>query len=247
MLNFRELFTTIVPPWLRRTNGGGLMYTIALHFDALVELVSAAVKLRHPGEYSYESLPLLSRERHIRQGHGESNASFAARLDLYLQSHKDRGGPYPMLEQIFARYRYSPDGPFPVHLIYTSGARFDMGVDGVITRDAASFGTGLGPEEWAHWWLVYEWPTVINDDGLWDDPGVWSDGGVWDSDLTADQVTDLRLIPSEWNSGHCKGHLIVLSPGEALWDAPIELWDDTPGAGTWDDGSAADPIQVEIE
>jgi hypothetical protein len=245
VLNFRELVATITPPWLRRRNGGRILYVIALHFDALIELVTAAIKLRLPGAYSYETLPQLSRERGIRQGLGESDHSFALRLNHYLWTHRDRGGPYPMLEQIFARYRYSDDGAFPVHLIYTSGARLDMGVDGAITRDAASFGAGLGPDEWAHWFLVYEWPNAIGADGVWDDPGTWGDGGVWDSDLTVAEVTDLRLIPTEWNNAYCKGHLILLAPGQALWDAPLEEWDGG-GSGTWDAG-ATDPVQVEIE
>jgi hypothetical protein len=246
VLNFRELVATVVPPWLRRRVGGALMYAFALHFDALAELVTAAVKLRFPGVYSAESLPLLSRERRIRQGLGESDASFAERMNTFLATHRDRGGPYPMLEQIFAHYRYSADGAFPVHLVYTSGARFDMGTDGVITRAAASFLTGLGADEWAHWWLIYEWPTTVHSDGLWGDAGAWGDGGVWGCDLTAVQVTDLRLIPAEWNNAHCKGHLILLSPGQALWGAPEETWGETVG-GTWGDGTATDPIQVEIE
>lgn len=246
MLNFRELLVTVVPPWLRRKNAGGILYSFALHFDALIELVSAAVKIRFPGVYSDESLPLLSRERRIRQGLGESNRSFALRLNPYLATHRDRGGPYPLLEQIYARYRYSDAGAFPVHLVYASGARFDMATDGTITRDAASFLTGLGPEDWAHWWLVYEWPTAIAADGTWADSGVYDDGGVWDSALTTAEAADLRLIPSEWNNEHCLGHLVLLSPGQALWDVPAEDWDEVP-LGTWGDGVAADPIQLEIE
>jgi hypothetical protein len=246
MLNFRELLSTIVPPWLRRRIGGGIMYAFALQFDALVELVAAAVKIRFPGVYSAESLPLLSRERGIRQGHGETDISFGKRLNAFLPAHKDRGGPYQLLEQIFARYRYSTNGAFPVHLVYTSGARFDMATDGTITRDALSFTVGLGPEDWAHWTLVYEWPVVVLADGIWDDPGFYDDGAVWDSELTVAETTDLRLIPTEWNNGHCKGHVVLLSPGQALWDVPPEDWDEVP-LGTWGDGTAAEPVQLEIE
>lgn len=246
MLNFRELVATVVPPWLRRKNGAGLLYALALHLDALIELVTAAVKIRFPAVYSEESLPLLSNERRIRQGIGESTQSFATRMNAFFLTHKDRGGPYQLLEQVFAHYRYAPAGPFPTHLVYTSGARFDMGTDGAITRDALSFTTGLGPDDWAHWWLVYEWPTTIDADGIWTDPGVYDDGGVWDSDLSVEAVTDFRLIPTEWNNAHCKGHLVVLSPGQALWDVPAEDWDEFP-LGTWDDGSSAALVQVEIE
>jgi hypothetical protein len=246
MATLRDQLSSVVPPWLRRSVGGRLLYAIALHFDALVELATIAIKIRFPGLYSYESLPSLSRERRIRRGLGETDASFAARLRGFFEAHRDRGGPYVLLEQIFARYRYSVDGAFPVHLMYTSGARFDLATDGAITRDVDTWGTGLGPEEWAHWWLVYEWPTTILNDGTWGDPGAWGDGGVWGSTLSVADVTDLRLIPTEWNNGYCKGHLVVLSPGQALWGVPDELWG-VPVGGMWGDGTAAEPIQVEIK
>lgn len=243
MLNFRELIVTLVPPWLRRGNAAGLLYAIALHFDALVDLVTAAIKLRLPGVYSYETLPHLSRERRIRRGIGESDASLATRQANYLEAHKDRGGPYPMLEQVRAHYATAP---FVVHLVYASGARFDMDAAGTVTRDAVSFVTGLGSEEWAHWWLVYEWPVEIASDGLWDDGADSWDAppGVWDSALTVAEVTDFRLIPTEWNNAHCKGHLVVLAPGQALWDVPVESWGAT--VETWDGGSV-DPVTLEIE
>ncbi len=244
MLNFRELIATIVPPWLRRRVGGGILYAIALHFDALIELVRAAVKIRFPGGYSAESLPLLSRERRIRQGLGESDFSFAQRLNMFLTTHKDRGGAYPLLEQVHARYKYSPNGPFPTLLVYPSGARFEMAADGTITRNAASFLTGLGPEEWAHWWLIYQWPGAVTDDGVWGDPGIWGDGLVWGSNLTGDEVTDLRLIPTEWSNAHSKGHLVLLSPGQALWGYPVEAWGE-PVGGLWGAGGVS--VQLEIE
>jgi hypothetical protein len=246
LLYYRDLVRTIVPTWFRRGIAGKLFYVIALYFDALIELVDAAVRIRFPGAYGTESLPYLSRERRIRQGLGESDTSFAGRLCSYLDAHKDRGGPYPLFEQVFAHYRDQPGGAFPAHLVYTSGARFDMTTSGTVTRDAATFLTGLGPDDWAHWWLVYEWPDVIGDDGLWDDAGDWADGGVWDSDLAPSVVTDLRLIPTEWNNGYCLGHLVLLSPGEALWDVPVEIWDASI-TDTWDDAGSADPVTVEIE
>jgi hypothetical protein len=243
-LNFRDLAKKISPAWLRTGIAEKLMYTIGLYFDALVELTDAAVRIRFPGDYGYESLPYLSRERGIRQGIGESNASFALRLNEWFETHKDRGGPYPMLEQIWHHYKDSPDGAFPVHLVYTSGARFDMGTDGVITRDADSFSTGLGPDDWAHWWLVYERPTPIADEGTWGDPGTWTDGGVWGSALSPEEVTDLRLIPTEWNNAYCLGHLVVLSPGQALWGVPEELWG---SGGTWGEGTDSALVTVDIE
>jgi hypothetical protein len=241
-LNYRDLILKIVPSWLRKGLAARVLYVIGLHFDLLIEMVVAAIKLRFPMVYSGSSLPNLSRERRIRRGIGESNESFGQRLEGWLDAHLDAGGPYALLEQVFAHYRYA--APFRVHLIYTSGARFILEATGEIVRDAASFTTGLGLDDWAHWWLVYEWPDDVEGEGTWGDPGVWGDGGVWGSTLAEAEVADIRLIPTEWNAGHCGGTIVLLSPGQALWGAPAELWG---AAGTWGDGSDGVSAEIAIE
>jgi hypothetical protein len=238
-LNFRDLAKEISPSWFRIGIALRLLYVFGLHFDLLIEKVVTALELRFPMLLNGSSLPYLNRERRIRQGLGETNAAYGARLEGWLDSHLDRGGPYPMLEQIYAHYRYAT--PFRVHLIYTSGARFILQTDGTIERDAASFTTGLGADEWAHWWLVYEWPEDVEGEGTWGDPGTWGDGGVWGSTLLETDITDIRLIPTEWNAGHCGGTIVLLSPGQALWGAPAELWG---AVGTWGDGT--DGVSAEI-
>jgi hypothetical protein len=85
-------------------------------------------------------------------------------------------------------------------------------------------------EEWSRWTLYYYWPDDVDDDDLWSASGTWGDGGVWNSDLTPQEVIDLRLIPKEWNAAHCFGSITLLTPS-------IELRDYPPG-GAWADAGA---------
>lgn len=221
---FRDAVRSISPSWLRGRILGGILYAIAAQMDGLADAAVAGVKQRFPGLVSYESLALIGRERRIRRGRAETDPVYASRLARWLDDHRRRGGPYAMLAQLFAHY--APDN-FAIDLYYRSGRRYRMDTAGTITRDALGRFTH---EDWAHWYLLYTWPDVVGSDGIWSDPGTWDDGYVWDFDLTVQYVTDVRLVPHEWNAAHCIGHVILLSPGSELWDFPAGLWSD---AGTW--------------
>ncbi len=239
-----------LPTWLNRFVGLRLLYAIALHCDAVLELFVRAVKLRYAGAYQvngftvYETLPLITREHVMIRGLHETDAQHAARLDGAWLAHADRGGPYQLLEQIWHHYRPSM---FVCDLVYASGAHWSMNpTTGVITQDFVTFETAFPGEQWARWTLIYRWPTTIDDDGLWDDAGTWDDGGIWDyslADLSAADVADLRAVPTAWNNAHCLGQILLLGPGEEIWDFPEAEWD--AGSDAWDSPGDA-PVVVEI-
>ena len=57
----------------------------------------------------------------------------------------------------------------------------------------------------------------------------WGDGQVWGSSLTPAEVTDLRLVPREWNAAHCFGEIVLLTDDVQLWGYPQSEWGE-PGA-----------------
>lgn len=237
LLTFRDTLRAKCPRWLQGGNAEKVLYAIGIQLDGLTEAVTAGVKLRFPGLYTDESLPQIGRDRRIRRGRAESAEIYATRLRRWLDDHPRRGGPYALLEQIHA---YFATSPFAVSLVYFSGRTFDMDADGVITRGDITWAPDAEPERWARWWLFYEWPETIASDGLWVDAGVWDDGGVWDSDLTVEEVAELRDLPREWNAAHANGKLVLLSGGVELWDYPEGTWDE-PG-GIW----GGSPVQLDI-
>ena len=58
---------------------------------------------------------------------------------------------------------------------------------------------------------------------------------MWDSNLSPDDVADIRNMPTPWNAAHCSGIVRVLSPGAELWDYPSGIWND---GGVWGDDSS---------
>jgi hypothetical protein len=206
---WRDALRELCPVWLRGQVGGSILFAAAAILDGLDDAVTTGVKFRYPGIVTTESLPLIGRERRIRRGRFETSEQYADRLIRWLDDHRRRGGPYAMLEQLFAHYQ--PNN-FAIELRYASGRQYLMDVSGVIVRGDVTWTPPGDPARWARWWLYYQWPTPIDDDGVWGDPGTWGDGGVWGSNLTAEEVRDIRLVPREWNAQHAIGRIVLISP-----------------------------------
>lgn len=216
---FRDTMRRISPPWLQNGNAERYLYAMAVQVDVLGEALIASLKLRFPGLYSEESLPLIGRERRIARGPNEPAASYATRLLRWLDDHQRRGGPHAMLAQLYAYY--APDN-FPVELVYRNGRRFALATDGTITQDDIPFPVDTAPEQWARWWLFcYLTP------------------GAAVPPLTEAELASYRLVPREWNAGHCLGTIVLFEPGGELWNYPQgHVWNEpglwnVPGATTY--------------
>lgn len=231
ILHFRDAASSAAPWWIARIESttGKMLWAGLVMLDGLVDAQVAAIKLRFPGLYSFETLPLIGRDRRIRRGPNESDEVYASRLPRWLDDHRRRGGPYALLEQV--RAYWAPDA-FDVELIYRTGRRFTMAAGESIVRDDVPFDYDTQPEKHARWWLFFFWPDGVDADGVWDDAGTWSDDGVWDSDLTIAEVENIRAIPHEWNNARCFGEVVLLSGDRELWDYPVGTWDDP---GDWED------------
>ena len=214
---FRDTMRLLSVPWLRRGYNEKLLYAIGLHADAFGDALVAGVKLRFPGVYSDESLPLIGRERRIRRGRTETTATYAVRLTRWLTDHRRRGGPYAMLAQLWAHYA---PANFVIELISRNRVRYTMSTTldpatgfGVVTRDTTSWTLdSITAAKWARWQLVFHWPNPVSASGHWDDdPELWdSPTTVWDSDLTPQEIEDIRLIPKEWNAAHTTGTVTLV-------------------------------------
>lgn len=203
---YRDRIRQISPPWLQNGLAEKILYALGLHVDGFGDALVAGVKLRFPGFYSDESLPYIGRERRIRRGRTESNANYAVRLTRWLVDHQRRGGPYALLAQLHAHY--APNN-FPIELVYQSGRRYSMNIDGQVTRDDIVWFPDAQTTKWARWWLFY----------LTDQFGT----------PTAAEVEDLKLIPREWNAAHCFGYVVLFPSGGELIDYPPGHLIDEPG------------------
>jgi hypothetical protein len=230
-VTFRDTVKRLCPRWLQGTNGEKLIYAMAIMLDGLIDATAAAIRYRFPGDYSPQSLPHCGRDRRMSRGRVETDDDYARRLASWLDAHAHRGGPPEMLRQL----RFYFGSAYTMAIVNYHGLRFSIDPSGVLTTDTLSdWLPDYDATHWARWWLFINWPTVAEDDGIWDDPGVWSDGGFWDSQLSDVQVRDLQVIPTEWNAKHILwGHIVLLhDPDTALWDYPPGLWDEV--GDTWE-------------
>ena len=218
VVTYRDTLRKISPPWLQIGTAEKVLYAIGVHIDGFADALVAGVKSRWPGLYSMESLPLIGRDRRIARGRYDTDQSYQTRLLRWLDDHRRRGGPYALLEQLYAHFH--PNN-FAIELVYQSGRTYSMDIDGVIVRDDLPFVApdGSPPEKWAQWWLFYDWPEPVGK-RIWGTANQYGDGSVWGSDLTPENVRDLRLVPREWNAMHSIGHLILRT---SLDDVPVSI------------------------
>jgi hypothetical protein len=240
VLTFRDTLRRRSPPWLQHGRAERVLYAIGVQLDAFADALVAGARLRFPGLYSDESLPLIGRERRIPRGRYELGSTYAARLTRWLIDHRRRGGPYALLAQLHAHY--APDN-FVAELVYRNGQRYTMDASGAVVRDEVDFlaeppqlwTPSTPPSQWAMWWLILDWPFAVADGGSWDeDPhgAAWADPtSVWNFDVTPDEVDDLRQVPRDWNAAHTIGRIVLLPLVPEAWNFPTDrFWNES---GRW--------------
>lgn len=232
-LTFRDRMLAFVPRWLRTGTAARILYAIALHFDVIADLFVEAVRKRFGQADAYDALPYIGADRKMFRGPNESDAQYSARLATWLDAHQLKGNPYVLLQQL---YLYYAPNNFQIDLVYaSSGLQFSIDVNGAITYSFTGWREPDGnTARWARWRLFFHWPTPVQNDGFWFSPGLWDDSGVWDSNLTVEQVAEIRTIPNAWNAGHALGLVMLFSGEIEFWDTPTGLWDDGLGL-TWND------------
>lgn len=223
LLTFRDAIRRVSPPWLQRGLAEKILYAFGVHADGFADALVAGAKQRFPGLYTFEALPVIGRERRIPRGRSESDASYASRLAGFLASHRLRGGPYALLQQLFL---YWAPANFPIDLVYYTGSpRYAMDVAGAVVRDLVTWAPDTNAAKWARWWLFYytdQWaltpPTMLEEQ-------------------------ELKLIPRQWNAAHPLGTIVLFATGAELWDwPPGHVWDES---GVWDTTGTVRFIEVD--
>lgn len=246
-----------MPPWLRRTNGRKLILGLGDPLDELAQNAADGVKMRFPtATVDADALAYTGRERRIDRGPGETAETYAGRLRIWLDSHRTRGGPYALLGQLFAFWRYALN--VPIDVVAYSGARCAMDVNGAIVRDIVDW-TADGSGDWAQDWIFFYTPAEIDLGELATEGGiVLVDelgeplAGTLDlagGTIPASLEEAFKLVPRTWTTAHLKRCTIVLLfEGSArLWDYPVPVptWDEWEATGaTWGDPS---PIVIVID
>lgn len=243
-----------MPPWLRRTHGKKLILGLGDPLDTWAQNAADGVKMRFPtATVDADALAYTGRERRIPRGPDEDAATYAARLRIWLDSHRTRGGAYALLGQLFAFWRATLN--VPIEVVAASGGRESMDTAGAITHDVVDW-TGGGDLSafWAQDWIFFHTPATL-DVAIVADTGDEIIAGTGDVIIGTIDLASLaggplpttiedafRLVPSTWRPAHLKRCTIVLlyGTGRVLGY----------GGGTLGDGyvlGADTPIQIVID
>lgn len=232
------------------------MESLGVPLESLVDSTVDGVELRFPDKDQPDALGYIGRERRIIRGVGEPDISFAARLRIWWDSHSIRGGPYALLDQLYAYFKDSLN--LPMQVVGNSGVRHSVDSAGVITRDSIVWnGDGEYPAKWARIWIMIPLPDATFPVQLTTESGdpVFTESGETlfvSADvfaLSAEAIQMICAVPREWSAAHIDEiHVVLLPPGTELWGyeadgTPVGTWadtDPTPGQ-IW---PVLDPIDI---
>lgn len=231
MQTFRDAIRRASPSWLTGYWGYRLLYAMAIQLDALGDAVTFGVKLRFPGVYSGESLPLIGRERGIVRGFDETDAAYTARLLRWLDALRRKGSPYELLRQLRG---YLTGHDVRIRVVNNGGAWYTQNVDGSTEYVlAANWNWDGSTAAWSRFWVILYPPAELwTRDGTWGDGSVWGDDGTtWGCTAPIEQAETIRGIVAEWSGAHSRCVNIIVSFDPAAFN-PTDTTPPLPD-GTW--------------
>jgi hypothetical protein len=217
---YRDWQMEVAPPWLRHPQDDGWHRAMGDAKDSLVELLRQGVKARFVTLAPPDALAALGQERGLLRLAGESDASFAGRIQAAWDSWQWAGTPFGLL--------------FVLKGMGFSGAA-------ILTPDREALGKGLMHEldgqdalvstplparkwfattelGWNHYELLLRPPL----------PAGWP---------VADESSEanvLRSVLTAWGSGHAKCNRVVVYSSGQLFGYPVRTFG---AAGTFDGGA----------
>lgn len=271
-MGIRDLVKSISPPWLigpgtpsvpLPANAGiaeRFMYSIAVGSDLLAQKATEAIQLRFPGYLNPTSLAQIGSDRVIARGIGETDASYAERLRLWLDTWRLAGTAWGVLQAIDA---YLPVRARTQSILAGAGySVWDIIAQG---QDPATAPTThhVTPPNW-YWdhlgYIQRRWLVIDHSDGAtaWVQPfgnfgggSTWgTNAGSWGLDALASIAPTLRGLVATWKSASTRYPWIMILIDESWGDWSAAYPDPTtlpdPSWETWSkiDASGARPARV---
>ena len=242
MRSLRSGLSRYVPPWLSARFAQGktaifrYLYAAATVADAVLEVSLQGLQARWPGVGTPTALPLHGRDRCIRRGFGESDASYAARLPRWLDDWRRAGNPFGLMRAV--RDYALPHVPM-LRIVNQSGTWYTL--DGetesvVQTWPAVNWDwDGDTSKPTRFWLIIYSAPTPNPwDEGTsYDDGNPWDGGATYGTSATAEQVATVRAIVRDFK---CAGDLcdeIIIAFDPLSFDPTAAPGDPGMPDGTW--------------
>lgn len=236
---FRDMFQRYTPAWLRDRSrsvvglsaGYRFLYSMIEALDDQAQVMLEGLQASWPGVGTPSALPLIGKSRGIVRGVSETDESYGARLQTWLDSWAGAGGAESIALQL---HGYIAGGP-KVRVISRLGRCVTCDTSGAVTRQLVpqSFWDYVShPERFNRWWD--EWIIIYPDQ--WshspDTIGTGTIGGDlgWGHDVTRAENDAIRAIVDTWKAAH--SHVVAI-----IWCNDNSLFDPANPGTTWLDGT----------
>ena len=218
-MNFRQAGPIGVARWLSSGVGELVLYSLNTVIDAWIERARQGVMARFPSSAPSDALELISKDRKITRGLNELDASLAARLPSWLDTHRTAGNSYSLLEQV----RIYLQSNVKVRTFDQIGNYFTIDADGTRSYESAipPNWDGTTVDNWARFWVVI-YPGTYWTSRAWGDGSKWGDG-VWGLSATSDEISGLRTIVRQWTPSHAHCEQIIIAFDENSFASGTDL------------------------
>lgn len=237
-MSLRDLAFAKSPSWLRGPVGQAIMYSMAVQFDAIEDLVSYAVRARFPDLAPPDAYHYLTLDRNILQGFQETIPSWLARCKQWLQRWSKCGSPQGLLMGVravfnpclLACWTVTPGAPGPLGSAWDEYA---AGVQDSPTNPPTHTGPGVQAWTWDNTSGYHPSPAlnrvfvVINciiasscpwtvSTHTWNDGATWDGGQTWDVNDPSTQIGPLLAAVQLWKSKLTSVPCVILTflPGD---------------------------------
>jgi hypothetical protein len=231
----------LAPRWMTEEDGELVGYSLDIVKTSMLERFRLGLLARLPqngpnGETPpSDALVALGRDRRVVRGLSDTDATYAAKLLLWLDDRRRAGNPF-MLMQKLAEYL----GPLPSFCtVDARGNWYSRAADGtetsVLKQENWDWdGTPIG-ERWSRFWvIVYPntlWAANTANWGAntWGAPGWGESVETWGLTATAEQVATMRAIVADWMPAgtRCINIIVALDPAsfDPTTPEPDGLWE----------------------
>lgn len=234
----RDLAYNASPSWWRGKWASRYLYSIAVQFDALMDLAAYAVRASFPTLAPPDNIANIANDRGIYQGFQESAAAYAVRLTQWLDRWAKGGSPWGVLMAL--RGYVAPATPACAIVntqgqwsYYLEGAPSDPS-DGPVTQLLPAWTWDSIPYAWWRIWIII-WPVAS---GLWSQylPNwgasagwTWGSGWVWGTTATTAQVVAMKALVQTWASANTVIPFLLMA-WSTSWFSPFSSSGDLPTA-----------------
>lgn len=236
---FRLIRRFLAPRWLTEGEGGMVGYALDLMKDAFVQRLFLGLLARFPETAPTDALAAIGRDRRVVRGINETEASYRARVLLWLDDRRVAGNPFALMKKIS---EYIGPGP-SYRTVDARGNWYSRAADGtesvLLNQANWQWDDDTSGLRWSRFWVIIYpnglWAEYPNDWGDTLDPG-WGQRKLytWGCTTPHDVVRTIQFLVADWKPQGTRCVNIILALDPASFDPTNPVDDPGMPNGLWE-------------